>query len=83
MAEVVEPARRLAAEGFDVNHHTARSIEGSKELLGKFPESRRIFLRDGKNYDEGERFVQPELAGTLARIKDNGPREFYEGKTAP
>ena len=80
--QVVEPARRLASEGFVVNHHTARSIEGSKELLGKFPESRRIFLRDGDFYGEGERFVQPELAATLSRIKTLGPREFYEGKTA-
>ncbi|HEX5734676.1 MAG TPA: gamma-glutamyltransferase [Blastocatellia bacterium] len=80
--QVVEPARRLASEGFVVNHHTARSIEGSKELLEKFPESRRIFLRDGNLYGEGERFVQPELAATLSRIKTLGPREFYEGKTA-
>lgn len=27
-------------------------------------------------------FKQPELAGTLLRLKSNGPREFYEGKTA-
>jgi gamma-glutamyltranspeptidase/glutathione hydrolase len=80
--QVVEPARRLASEGFIVNHHTARSLEGSKELLGKFPESRRIFLRDGNFYGEGERLVQTELAATLSRIKRLGPREFYEGKTA-
>ena len=29
----------------------------------------------------GEKFVQPELAATLARIKAD-PREFYEGDTA-
>jgi gamma-glutamyltranspeptidase/glutathione hydrolase len=80
--QVIEPARRLAAEGFVVNHHTARSIEGSKELLEKFPESRRIFLRDGSFYEEGDRFLQPELAATLSRLKARGPREFYEGKTA-
>lgn len=80
--QVVEPARRLAAEGFIVNQHTARSIEGSKELLGKFTESRKIFLRGGNLYEEGERFLQPELAATLARLKAIGPREFYEGKTA-
>ncbi|HXG94519.1 MAG TPA: gamma-glutamyltransferase [Blastocatellia bacterium] len=81
-ADVVEPARRLAAEGFIVNYHTARSLKGSSELLSKFPDSNRIFLRNGKYYEEGERLVQPELAATLMRLKLNGPREFYEGKTA-
>jgi gamma-glutamyltranspeptidase/glutathione hydrolase len=80
--QVVEPARRLAAEGFIVNDHTARSIKGSKELLEKFPDSRRIFLRGGKLYEAGEKFSQPELAATLSRLKTLGPREFYEGKTA-
>jgi gamma-glutamyltranspeptidase/glutathione hydrolase len=81
-ADVIEPARRLAAEGFIVNYHTARSLRGSANLLAKFPDSRRIFLRDGRYYEEGERLVQPELAATLARLKIEGPREFYEGQTA-
>jgi gamma-glutamyltranspeptidase/glutathione hydrolase len=81
-AEVIEPARRLAADGFEVSFHVARSLRASTDLLSRFPESRRIFLRDGRNYDEGERFVQPELAATLGRMKINGPREFYEGDTA-
>ena len=81
-ADCIEPARRLAAEGFIVNYHTARSLEGSSKLLSKFPESRRIFLRDGKYFEEGERLLQPELAQTLLRLKLQGPREFYEGRTA-
>jgi gamma-glutamyltranspeptidase/glutathione hydrolase len=81
-ADLVEPARKLAAEGFVVNYHLARSLRSNAELLSKFPESRRIFLRDGNYYQEGERFVQPELAATLARLKERGPREFYEGQTA-
>jgi len=80
--ELVEPARKLASEGFTLDYHTARSIQGSEKLLGQFPDSRRIFLRDGKLYEEGEHLVQPELAATLERIKTQGPREFYEGKTA-
>ncbi|HXG66671.1 MAG TPA: gamma-glutamyltransferase, partial [Blastocatellia bacterium] len=81
-ADVIEPARRLAAEGFTVNYHLARSLRGSAKLLEQFPDSKRIFLRDGKYYEEGERIVQPELAKVLERLKQNGPREFYEGETA-
>jgi gamma-glutamyltranspeptidase/glutathione hydrolase len=81
-ADVVEPARRLAADGFTLNYHTARSLGLAEKLLSQFDDSKRIFLRDGELYKEGERFVQPELAATLERIKTQGPREFYEGKTA-
>jgi gamma-glutamyltranspeptidase/glutathione hydrolase len=81
-ADCIEPARRLAAEGFVVNYHTARSLKGSSKLLSKFPDSNRIYLRGGNYFEEGERLMQPELAATLMRLKLQGPREFYEGKTA-
>ncbi|MEK6325244.1 MAG: gamma-glutamyltransferase [Acidobacteriota bacterium] len=83
-SDVIEPARKLAAEGFTMSHHLARNLQGAetKKLLAQFPDSNRIFLRDGKFYQEGERLVQHELAATLARLKEKGPREFYEGKTA-
>ncbi|MBV9494397.1 MAG: gamma-glutamyltransferase [Acidobacteria bacterium] len=83
-AELVEPARKLAAEGFVVNYHLARSLrsEGTKKRLGNFPESVRVYQRNGKFYDMGEKFVQPELAATLMRIRDNGRDGFYKGETA-
>lgn len=81
--EVVEPARKLAAEGFEVNYHLARSLsyKSTIEKMQPSPESRRIYQRDGKFYEMGETFVQPDLAAALARIKAN-PRDFYEGETA-
>lgn len=82
-ADVVEPSRRLAAEGFLVSDFLARSMtyRSSLDRLELTAETRRVFLRDGKYYEPGETFVQPELAKTLARIKAD-PREFYEGETA-
>src|SRR5262249_7599017 len=41
-----------------------------------------IYLRDGRFYEAGDLFVQPDLAATLKRIQEQGYREFYEGKTA-
>ncbi len=81
-ADVVEPSRKLAAEGFTISYHLARGLRGSEKLLKQFPDSNRIFLRDGKLYEEGERLVQNELGETFARLKEKGPREFYEGRTA-
>jgi gamma-glutamyltranspeptidase/glutathione hydrolase len=81
-ADVVEPARRLAAEGFVLSQCTAGGLRDAEKLLSQFPDSKRIFLRDGNYYREGEKLVQPELAATLARLKEHGPKEFYEGETA-
>jgi gamma-glutamyltranspeptidase / glutathione hydrolase len=80
---LVEPARKLAAEGFEVNYHLARSLslQSTIDKMRQFDESRRIYQRRGKFYELGETFVQPELAAVLARIKTS-PRDFYEGETA-
>jgi gamma-glutamyltranspeptidase/glutathione hydrolase len=81
-ADVAEPARKLAAEGFPVWYQLERSLKGSSQGLSRYPETKRIFLRDGKPYETGEIFRQPELADVFARMIKQGPREFYEGKTA-
>lgn len=79
--DVLEPACRLAEQGFIVSHALAQSLQ-SERVLGQFPESRRIFLKGGTFYKEGELFKQPDLAATLRRLQKYGPREFYEGRTA-
>ncbi len=80
-ADVVKPAQKLAADGFIVSGRLARGLRNDKNLAS-FPESKRIFQRDGDYYKEGERIRQPELAATLKRLEEKGPREFYEGETA-
>ena len=81
-AAVAEPARRLAANGFPVWYQLERSLKGGREGLSRYPETKRIFLRNGKPYEAGEIFRQPELAAVFARMIRQGPREFYEGRTA-
>jgi gamma-glutamyltranspeptidase/glutathione hydrolase len=81
-ADVAEPARRLAADGFPVWHMLERSLKSASEGLSRYPETKRIFLRNGKPYETGEIFKQPELAAVFERMIKNGPREFYEGRTA-
>jgi gamma-glutamyltranspeptidase/glutathione hydrolase len=81
-SQLVEPARRLAANGFVVTHELARSLRGSRDHLSKYPETKRIYLKGGNFYDEGELFRQPELAATFARLQRFGPNEFYTGEIA-
>src|SRR5690349_24513405 len=81
-SQLVEPARRLAANGFSVTHSLARSLRSSKDYLSTYPETKRIYLKGGALYKEDELFRQPELAATFARLQRFGPNEFYEGETA-
>jgi len=81
-SQLIEPARRLAANGFEVTYSLARSLRSSKDYLSKYPETRRIYLKEGDFYNEGEIFKQPDLAATFARLQQGGPNEFYEGETA-
>jgi gamma-glutamyltranspeptidase / glutathione hydrolase len=80
-AELITPAVELARDGFPVSWALARSLKNS-ERLAQFDESRRVFLRGGKYFEAGDTLVQPELANTLARIRTEGSRDFYEGETA-
>lgn len=81
-SDVVEPARRLAADGYVLSYRLARVFKAYSEGLSKYPESKRIFLNDGKFFEEGDLFKQPDLAATLGRISKFGAGEFYTGKTA-
>lgn len=80
--DLVEPSRKLAANGFVLSNRLANLFLSYKESLKRYEDSRRIFLNGGKFFAEGDVLKQPELAQTLFRIGKNGAREFYEGETA-
>ncbi|HTS78590.1 MAG TPA: gamma-glutamyltransferase [Bryobacteraceae bacterium] len=80
-SEIMGPAIELASKGYTLTYDEAQSMQRSRNLA-KFADSHRIFQRDGKFYEPGDTFAQPELARTLERIAKNGPDEFYTGETA-
>ena len=81
-SELVEPARRLAVNGYVLTHRLAELFVSYKEHLAKYPDSNRIFLNNGKYFKEGDLFRQPELGATLGRVQRLGAKEFYTGRTA-
>ncbi len=81
-ADVIEPARRLAAEGHAVSQWTAANLRAYAKLFEPFAESKKSYLKDGAFRQAGELWVQADLAATFTRLQKNGPREFYEGETA-
>ena len=80
--EVLAPAIRLAEEGFEVRRGLSEDLRADSLLLGAFPASRSIFLRNGDFYKEGDTLVQRDLGATLQLIADRGSDGFYRGRTA-
>lgn len=81
-ADLVRPARTLARDGYPLSHRLAELFREYADTLGRYEDSRKIFLNNGRFYNEGDILKQPELAATLARIERYGAREFYTGRTA-
>ncbi|HEX2251855.1 MAG TPA: gamma-glutamyltransferase [Thermoanaerobaculia bacterium] len=79
---VVEPARRLAAEGFVVGHHLHRVLGSHRELLERFPETAAQWLPGGQPPPVGSLLVQPDLAATLADYARRGPEAITTGSVA-
>src|SRR5881628_1579096 len=65
-SQLIEPARRLAANGFVVTYSLSHSLRSNKDYLSKYPETKRIYLKGGNFYNEGEIFRQSELAATFS-----------------
>jgi gamma-glutamyltranspeptidase/glutathione hydrolase len=81
-ADLVEPAVRLARDGFRVSDGLARSLAGVLPDMKRYPASLRQFSKGGVPYEMGEVLAQPDLARTLERIAARGPDGFYAGETA-
>ncbi len=79
---VVEPAVRLARDGFPMTANIAESIAAEHARLAKDPETARIFLPSGAPPVPGSIFPQPQLARTLEAIRDRGEDGFYRGEIA-
>jgi gamma-glutamyltranspeptidase / glutathione hydrolase len=79
LQQVMGPAIHFAEQGYVLSAEEAAILHNP--VLTRFPESRRIFQRNGNFYQTGETFRQPELARTLTRIEKD-PRSFYHGALA-
>jgi len=82
-ADLVEPALRLAREGFPVTEDLANNLRVSKSRLMMNPVAASVFYKPGgQEYEVGEIFQQPQLAWTLDQLKRYGAETFYQGEIA-
>ncbi len=81
LSRVMQPAIRLARDGFVMDTALSRTLEAAKPLIGRFAGAE-LFFPGGQVVAPGTRFRQPDLARTLQAIADRGPRAFYAGAVA-
>jgi gamma-glutamyltranspeptidase/glutathione hydrolase len=82
LAEVMEPAIRLAEEGIVVTKMMEGMLSEYAEHLGKSKDASRIFLRNNNYYKAGDIFTNVDLANSLREISTGGKEKFYRGKIA-
>ena len=80
LKRVIEPAIRLARDGYALSWNNARIMTEDK-VMAQFSDTRRIFQNDGKGWHQNDLFKQPELTRTLERIAA-APDDFYTGTMA-
>ena len=82
LAEVMQPAIRLADEGFPVYPHLAQAIAYRAEVLGESEATRAVYYRDDQPLRQDDLFIQKDLANTLRAIAKDGKDAFYTGRVA-
>ena len=80
-AKVMEPAIRLAEDGYAITRLQRRQTKWCQKDLLASPAAR-LFLKDGRPFQTGDIFRQRELAVTLHRLADVGAEDFYQGQIA-
>ena len=78
---LLQPAKTLAANGFEVSHRLASAIQNDKERLSRYPDTRQYFFKnDGQPLSEGDVLKNSEYAATLAILAEKGADVFYKGQ---
>lgn len=81
--KVIQPALKLAKEGFVVNDALADDLKTyGSEVLPGHENSKAIFWKADEPLKKGDRLVQANLAKSLALIAEQGPDAFYKGEIA-
>lgn len=80
--EVLEPAIKLAEEGYEVTSNFAGIITDNFEKINKYDATAKIYLDDGLPYESGSILKNPDLANTLKLIAEHGEEVFYKGEIA-
>ena len=76
---LLQQAIAYARDGFPVSQRIAQAWEFSTEKMSRLPDSKRVWLPNGRSPRAAGIFQNPEFARTLQTIAENGVDAFYHG----
>jgi gamma-glutamyltranspeptidase/glutathione hydrolase len=79
--QLIQQAIDIAEFGFVITAREANNLNATKASFLQNSTQPTAFVK-ATGWKEGDTLIQKELAATLKRIRDNGQKGFYEGKTA-
>ncbi|MFF5389248.1 gamma-glutamyltransferase [Streptomyces sp. NPDC013012] len=82
LSTLLEPAERLAREGFTVDETFRSQTAANEARFRDFPASADLFLPGGRLPAVGSRFKNPDLARTYEKLGREGVGALYEGPLA-
>ena len=83
LKQSLQPAIRLARDGFPLYLRLQFAIKAKRDILARSPDAAKAFLTaDGNAPEVGAIIKQPELANTLEAMAAQGAKGFYEGRVA-
>jgi len=82
LSRSLEPAVRLAREGFPVNKGYRDMVGWRLQALQKYPETARIFLANNGVPELGHPIIQEDLGNLLEQVGAKGAGYFYQGPFA-
>jgi gamma-glutamyltranspeptidase/glutathione hydrolase len=83
LKQSLQPAIRLAREGFPLYARLQFAIKAKRDILARSPDAAKAFLTaDGNVPEIGTVIKQPELANTLEAMAAQGAKGFYDGRVA-
>ena len=80
--DLFQPAIFYADQGYAVPEIIQAYWQGSADWISGDPESRRVFLPNGKAPEVGQVFRNPDVAKALRLVAQDGPSSFYRGEIA-
>jgi gamma-glutamyltranspeptidase/glutathione hydrolase len=76
----LKPAERLAADGFVVDQTFADQTAANAARFSVFPETAKVFLRNGQAPAVGSVFTNPDMAKAYRTLRTQGTEALYAGR---
>ncbi len=78
--DLLQPAHRLAGEGFEIGYDLANVLNMAAELFRTHAAGSAYLRQDGQAWVAGDTLVQKDLAWSIGQIMEHGAAGFYQGE---